>query len=55
MNTTVRLLTAAGALILLAGCIFAYMKLWLFAALLGVGAFGCFIGALNFRDTNKKE
>lgn len=42
-----RLLIAAGVLMLLAGCIFACMKSWLCAALLGVGALGCFAGAMN--------
>lgn len=52
MNTAVRLLIAAGVLLLLAGCIFAFMKLWFYAVLLGIGAFGCLIGALNFQNRN---
>ena len=36
-NTTARLLLAAAALLLLAGAIFAFMKLCLYAALLGAG------------------
>ncbi len=49
-QTTVRLLAAAGVLMLLAGCIFAFMRLWLYAALLGAGAFGCLVGAMNFKN-----
>lgn len=36
MNTAVRLLITAGVLLLLAGCIFAFMKLWFYAVLLGI-------------------
>ena len=53
MNTAVRLLIAAGVLLLLAGCIFAFMKLWFYAVLPGIGAFGCLIGALNFQNRNR--
>ena len=52
-KVTVRLLVAAGVLMLLAGIIFVFLKLWLYAALLAVGAFGCLIGALNFK--NRKD
>ena len=31
-----------------AGVVFAFMKLWLYAVLLGVGALGCMVGAINF-------
>ena len=34
MKTAVRLLVAAGALMLLAGAIFGFMKRWIYAALL---------------------
>lgn len=44
-----RLLMVAGALMLLSGCIFGFMQQWMYAALLWVGAFGCLIGALNFK------
>ena len=37
---------------LLAGCIFAFMKWWLYAALLGAGALGCLAGAVNFQKRN---
>ena len=53
-ETTARLLIAAGVLMLLAGCILAFMKLWLYAALLGVGALGCLTGAINFKNRNNK-
>ena len=45
-KTSVKLLCAAGALMLLAGGLFAFLRLWLYAALLGVGALGCLAGAL---------
>lgn len=54
-ETTVRLLFAAGALMLLAGCIFAFLKLWVYAALLCAGAFGCLVAALNFKSANGKK
>ena len=40
MTTTVRMLLAAAALMLLAGVIFALLRLWIYAALLGAGALG---------------
>ena len=46
-KTAVRLLVAAGVLMLLAGGIFALMRQWLYAALLGAGALGCIAGAIN--------
>ena len=52
-KVTVRLLVAAGVLMLLAGVIFAFLKLWLYAALLAAGGFGCLIGAMNFK--NKRD
>lgn len=48
-QTAFRLLIAAGALMLLSGCIFGFMQQWIYAALLWVGAFGCLMGALNFK------
>jgi len=48
-KVAVRSLIAAGALMLCAGGIFAFMRLWLYAALLGVGALGCLVGAINFK------
>lgn len=52
-NVAVRLLVAAGALMLLAGCIFGFTQQWIYAALVWVGAFGCLIAALNFK--NRKD
>ncbi len=50
MKTAVRLLVAAGALMLLAGAIFGFMKRWIYAALLLAGTLGCFAAALNFKS-----
>lgn len=52
-KVTVRLLIAASVLMLHAGGVFAFMKLWLYAALLGAGSLGCLMGAVNFK--NQKE
>ena len=49
MTTTVRMLLAADALMLLAGVIFALSRLWIYAALLGAGALGCAAAAMNHR------
>ncbi len=54
-DTTVRLLAVAGVLMLLAGRIFAFLRLWICAALLLAGAFGCLAGALGFRKWDGKE
>ena len=40
---------------LLAGGIAIFMKGWLYAALLGAAAFGCFAGALNFKSKQDRE
>lgn len=49
-NYSFRLLLAAGVLMLLAGCIFGFARQWVYAALVWVGAFGCLIAALNFKN-----
>ena len=49
MNQTVKLLLAAGVLMLLAGTIFGFLRQWSFAALIWAGAFGCLAAALGFR------
>ena len=54
-DTTVRLLAVAGVLMLLAGGIFAFLRLWIYAALLLAGAFGCLAGALGFRKWDGTE
>ena len=52
----VRLLLTADILMALAGCLFGITGQWIYAALLWVGAFGCCIAALNFKNQkNKKE
>ena len=49
-NSSVRLLVAAGVLMLLSGCIFGFVQQWIYAALVWVGAFGCLVAALNFKN-----
>lgn len=46
----VRLLVAAGVLMLLSGCIFGFTQQWVYAALVWAGAFGCLVAALNFHN-----
>lgn len=52
-DTAVRLLIAAGVLMLLSGCIFAFTRQWVYTALVWVGAFGCLAAALCFRNRRK--
>ena len=52
-NIAVRLLVAAGVLMLLSGCIFGFVQQWVYAALVWVGAFCCLVAALNFK--NRKD
>lgn len=47
LDSAVRLLAAAGVLMLLAGGIFALMRKWRYAALLGAGELGCIAGELG--------
>ena len=49
------LLITAGVLMLHAGGIFLFMRLRLYAALLGAGALGCLAGAVNFKNMNEKR
>ena len=49
MTTTVRMLLAAVALMLLAGVIFAILCLRIYAALLGSGGLGCAAAAMIHR------
>lgn len=49
-NSSVRLLLAAGVLMLLSGCIFGFTQHWIYAALVWVGAFGCLVATLNFKN-----
>lgn len=53
-EVSVRLLVAAGVLMLLAGCIFGFIQQWVYAALIWVGGFGCAIAALNFKKRKDK-
>lgn len=50
---SVRLLMAAAALMQLAGCIFGFVRQWIYAALVWGGAVGCMAAALNFK--NRKD
>ena len=52
---TVRLLITASVLMVHAGGVFAFLKLWLYAVLLGVGALGCMVGAINFKNLDDKK
>ena len=54
-NLAFRLLVAAGVLMLLAGCIFGFVQQWIYAALVWVGAFGCLVAALNFKNRKDKQ
>ncbi len=53
-KVAVRLLIAASVLMLHAGGVFAFMKLWPYAALLGAGSLGCLVGAVNFKNQGDK-
>lgn len=53
LEKAVRLLLAAGFLMLLAGCIFGFLSQWSYAALIWIGAFGCFVAAINFKNFKK--
>ena len=55
VEKTVRLLLTAGILLMIAGCIFGFIGQWIFAALVWVGAFGCCIAALNYKNQKEKE
>ncbi len=55
MEKAIRLLVTAGALMLAAGAIFGFLTQWILGALIWVGAFGCLMAALNFKNrTNNK-
>ena len=55
MDISARLLVAAGALMLLAGCIFCFLRRWGYAALVWCGAYGCLVAALNFKNRKDKQ
>ena len=44
-----RLLMAASVLMLMAGCIFGMIGQWILAVLVGAGALGCGMAALNLK------
>ena len=52
---TVRLLMAAGVLMLLAGMIFGFTGRWICAVLVWIGALGCLAAALNFKNQKDNE
>ena len=54
-KTAFTLLITAGILMLLAGGIFAFIKLWLYAAMLGAGALCCLAAAINFKNRSRDE
>ena len=54
MEKTVGLLAAAGVLMLLAGVLLGFLRQWVCAGLLCVGAFGCLIAALSFKKRKNK-
>lgn len=45
----------AGILMLLAGVIFGLTKQWICIALAWIGAFGCMVAALNFKNWMDKK
>lgn len=55
MKETVRLLVTAGILMLLAGSLFGVTRQWICAGLFWVGAFGCLIAALNFKNRKNSK
>lgn len=55
LEKAVRLLTTAGFLMMVAGCIFGFTRQWNYAALVWIGAFGCCIAALNFKNQKNKK
>lgn len=55
MEKTVRSLAAAGVLMLLAAVLLGFIRQWVCAGLLLVGAFGCLIAALSFKQQKNEE
>ena len=54
LEKAVRLLTTAGFLMMVAGCIFGFVEQWIYAALVWSGALCCCIAALNFKNHKNK-
>lgn len=50
MKSTYWMLAAAGLLLLFSSGIFALLRQWVIAALIGVGALGCLAAAFNVSD-----
>ncbi len=48
MEQPAKLSLTAGILMLLAGVILGFLRQWIIAGLLWVGAFGCIMAALNY-------
>lgn len=55
LEKAVRLLTTAGFLMMVAGCIFGFTRQWNYAALVWIGALCCCIAALNFKNQKNKD
>lgn len=55
LEKAVRLLTTAGILMMIAGCIFGFTRQWIYAALVWSGALCCCIAALNFKNQKNKK
>lgn len=55
LEKAVRLLLAAGILMMIAGCIFGFTGQWIYAALVWIGALCCCIAALNFKNQKNKK
>lgn len=54
LQAATRLLIAAGMLMLLAGCMFGFVRQWVYAALVWSGGFCCLVAALNFHNQRKE-
>ncbi len=54
MEQPAKLSLTAGILMLLAGGIFGSLRQWIIAGLLWVGAFGCVMAALNYKNQKDK-
>ena len=55
MYSNIRLLTLAGVMMLLLGCIMAFLHRWLYAALILAMAFGLLAGALSIKKQKSIE
>lgn len=53
-QVSVRLLVAAVALLVFSGALFGFLRQWIPAVLLWVGAFGCAVAALNIWDADNR-